>query len=136
MNNALDPHHFPIPCGFNDKFNDFQKLLILRTIRPDKIVPAIQDFVKDRLGKQFIEPQPFNLAEIFKDSFSTTPLIFILSPGSDPLVNLKAFAATMGKAIKPRSLGQGQGVHAAKAIEDAIKEGKWVVLQNCHLAVT
>jgi dynein heavy chain len=65
-----------------------------------------------------------------------TPLIFILSPGSDPFASLNSFSIQKKKAISSISLGQGQGPLAQKMIADGQKNGDWVVLQNCHLAVT
>jgi dynein heavy chain, axonemal len=68
-------------------------------------VPAISNYVVSYLGNEFIQPPPFELPTIYKDSSSTTPLIFVLSPGSDPMNALNKFGELKKKSIEPVSLG-------------------------------
>ena len=72
---------------------------------------------------------------MFKDSTPTSPLIFILSPGTDPSAELHKFAAEMKFTDKLScvSLGQGQGPVAVKKVKEGMETGKWVFLQDYHL---
>jgi len=94
--------------------NGFRKLLVIRAIRPDKLVPCVSKFIVDYVGEKYVKPPTFELANIYLESRATTPLIFILSPGSDPLKALLKFAETKNKRPDPISLGQGQGEKAMK----------------------
>lgn len=96
----------------------------------------MSNFVLENIGEYFIAPPAFDLGVVFKDSGPTTPLIFVLSPGADPLNSLEKYAETKKKTVGKVSLGQGQGPKAEKMIEEGVKTGTWVVLQNCHLAVS
>ncbi|XP_053593796.1 dynein axonemal heavy chain 3 [Microplitis demolitor] len=133
-----NPEYHDFPSPFNKIANgELKKLVILRCIRPDKLVSAVEIFIKQNMGQLFIEPPPFDLQSSYDDSNNTTPLIFILSSGSDPMAKLIKFAETKGisrKNLLTISLGQGQGPLAVDMISKAIKNGEWVVLQNCHLA--
>uniref|UniRef100_A0A8C6R3K0 Dynein, axonemal, heavy chain 6 n=1 Tax=Nannospalax galili TaxID=1026970 RepID=A0A8C6R3K0_NANGA len=123
---------------WKSEFSSFQKLILIKCCKEEKVVFALTDFVIENLGKQFIETPPVDLATLYQDMSYSTPLVFILSTGSDPMGAFQRFARESGYAdrVQSISLGQGQGPIAEKMIKDAMKSGNWVFLQNCHLAVS
>jgi dynein heavy chain, axonemal len=135
-----NPHAEVIPGDWDTNLTNFQKLLLIRVLREDKVVYAVRKYVSLAIGDFFTESPPFDLEGAFGDSTNVTPLIFILSPGADPTDYLLALAETkdkkIGSGLRIISLGQGQGPIAEKAIDIAQKTGDWVCLQNCHLAVS
>ena len=79
------PHRMKLPGIWDKKLNSIQKLCIIRCLRRDKLVLAVNDYVASISGEKFTVPPPFDLDACYNDSTSTSPLIFILSPGSDPM---------------------------------------------------
>jgi dynein heavy chain len=115
------------------ELSKFNELMVLRCLRPDRLLPGVMEYVADQIGEKFVTPPPFDIAGSYADSSNIAPLIFILSPGSDPFSALNQFAVEKGRDIQGLSLGQGQGPKAEKLLEEGSQMGFWVLLQNCHL---
>ncbi|XP_029341080.1 dynein heavy chain 6, axonemal [Acyrthosiphon pisum] len=132
----LDHENNNLAINWNTKLNSFEKLMIIKAFKEEKLIFAITNYISTELGKTFIESPGVSLHVLYNDTSSTIPLIFILSPGSDPFVAFQKFATEFGMIDKLHaiSLGQGQGPVAEKLIKYGQKEGYWIFLQNCHLA--
>jgi len=136
MYDSQEPHEEPINPEVDAKFDDFQKMIILKMLRPDKMTNAMQKYIVKHLGKEFIEPPTLELHKCFNDSTTKTPLIFILTQGTDPLSQYLDIAREMNKPKEYISLGKGNEKAAVQLLDQAKQNGGWVLLQNCHLAVS
>ena len=85
---SVNAHQFPLAGEWKEKCTPLQKLIATRCFRMDKVAHGIQDFVKNFIGERYIIVPQFNLLDAYKDSDCTSPLIFIISPGSDPMNDL------------------------------------------------
>uniref|UniRef100_A0A3Q2QBU8 Uncharacterized protein n=1 Tax=Fundulus heteroclitus TaxID=8078 RepID=A0A3Q2QBU8_FUNHE len=130
------PHREPLPGEWDSRLNSFQKLLVLRCLRPDCLIYGVQDFVSAQLGQRYTEPQMSDLSVIFKESSPTNPIILILSTGTDPAADIYklADAVHFSKKVIAVSLGQGQVPLAEAMMRTAMKTGQWIIFQNCHMA--
>merc|ERR1719191_2156708 len=79
--------------------NDLQDIMVIRCVRPDRVVPALLDFITRKMGEKFVSPPPFDLAGSYADSNNLSPLIFVLSPGADPGTALTKFASEKSKEV-------------------------------------
>ncbi|CAF1153283.1 unnamed protein product [Adineta ricciae] len=128
--------HFPM--NYSERLTPFQNLMMLRCFRVDRIYLAVTQYVTKVMGDQFVTPPVIHFEAIWEQSTPVSPIIFILSPGSDPTTDLLKLAerTEFGVAkVKLLAMGQGQEKIAINLMEQAISRGHWLMLQNCHLLV-
>ncbi|XP_031370421.1 dynein heavy chain 6, axonemal isoform X2 [Apis dorsata] len=123
---------------WNNNLTDIEKLLLLKALREEHLIFAITAYVSKHLGPKFVESPMVTLQLLFADTSCKIPLIFILTTGSDPFSAFQKFAHEMdfSNRYDSISLGQGQGPIAEGHIRTGTVEGRWVFLQNCHLATS
>jgi dynein heavy chain len=121
----------PNPEPWHSKLNDFEKMLVIKCLRPDKVTNVMQSYIMKYLGGRFMEPQTSGLDAIYEESSPTTPLIFVLSSGTDPAAELFKFAEKlkMTRKLLSISLGQGQGPKAELMLKQSITAGNWLFFQ-------
>jgi len=74
----------------------FQKLLVIRCLRPDRITTSLDNFIRKTLpvGDDFVDCDSISsffqvLSSSYEDSTTTTPIFFILSPGANPVKDVE-----------------------------------------------
>ena len=100
-----------LPYDYSEKLSEYEKLMVLRCFRVDRVYRGIVNYISNIMGEQYITPPNISFNIIYDQSTSTMPVVFILSPGSDPiseLMNLAEKCGFKGERFKYLSLGQGQ----------------------------
>lgn len=132
-----DPEEHPLPLGYSDTLNGFERLLLLRCLRIDRVTVGVTGYVMSVLGEKYVQPPVLDYANIYRQSTALTPIIFVLSPGADPAFDVFKLGDEMGykpgTKLKYMALGQGMGPKAQEFIETGSTRGLWIMLQNCHL---
>ncbi|KAJ1444701.1 dynein heavy chain and region D6 of dynein motor-domain-containing protein [Pelagophyceae sp. CCMP2097] len=147
--NHATPETEKLPLDWRDlDRRPFQKLLVVRCLRPDRLTPALKQFVSKLLpeGLKFCDLDSDLsscgvLEESYKHAGPSVPIYFILSPGANAAADVDRMAkkegmergATCKAAYHDISLGQGQDVVAAERLGDGARLGHWVMLNNVHL---
>jgi len=148
--NEITPEDVKLPSDWRKLEGiPFQKLLIIRALRPDRMVPALTTFIKNALpfGEQFVNmDSSASFTEIldsaFEDATQETqlniPIFFILSPGADPVKDVEKMGKLKGFDVNRNnffniSLGQGMDKYAEAKLEAGVRDGYWIMLQNIHL---
>ncbi|XP_026667107.1 dynein heavy chain 12, axonemal-like [Ceratina calcarata] len=128
----LEDHSMPEP--WLNELSSFQKLIIIKILRPDEVLSKVIQLIEDVLGNVRNSPR-IKISESYAESSCLTPILFILPSRLTPLSLILSYAKAKGYSSKFVSLSMSKGHerNAELLIQKAVKEGSWVFLQNCHL---
>ena len=102
-----------IPGEFKAKLNALDRLMLLRAMRPDRLVNSLTTFVGDTMGREYVSQKPFNMAATFEETSKRTPVFFVLFAGVDRTPWVESLGREKGissdnKRFNNISMGQGQ----------------------------
>ncbi|KNE55648.1 hypothetical protein AMAG_01535 [Allomyces macrogynus ATCC 38327] len=129
------PENDVLPSGYQNTLDAFRKLLLLRSWCLDRTVMMAKQYIAESLGTRYAESLVLDLDALLGESDNRTPMICLLSTGSDPSADIEALSKKYKVDIKAISMGQGQEIHARKFLQQFITNGGWLLLQNCHLGI-
>jgi dynein heavy chain, axonemal len=147
-----DPEEQPIPDFEASLVDDidggaFRRMLIVRSVRDDRTILAVKNFIRASetvesggvrlaaMGPSFVQPVTDTSESILDDMTAFTPTIYLLSAGADPTDSIEQLSKRKKQSVQCVSMGEGQEPVALKAINTAMVNGSWVLLQNCHLGL-
>ncbi|KAK2722142.1 hypothetical protein QYM36_002631, partial [Artemia franciscana] len=124
----------PIPPQKETMF----KLLLIQAFRNDRIVACAHEVVKTIMGESFLGSgeREVNLAEMLESQVKpSSPILLCSVPGYDASGRVEEIAAERGAPLTSIAMGSAEGfTESEKAINSAVKLGRWVMLKNVHLA--
>ena len=128
-------HH--IPASIVNRLTAFQRLILIQTLRPDRLKSAMQFFCEQVLGFPIFSSSSLNLENILCQSSSDIPILIIISPGSDPSQELHDIAEkTIGiENLIEFPLDEDQEDIVIQKIMQHSLAKSWLCLKNLHLVV-
>jgi len=123
------------PTALSKKISQFQQVMVIQVLRPDRLESAMNAFAAKSLGLKALPSASLNMKRLIKETNAKEPILIIVSPGSDPSQELQELAnqTVGGDRYHQVAMGQGQSEIAMKLLSDCSKNGDWLCLKNLHL---
>ncbi|KAG5491847.1 hypothetical protein JIQ42_01756 [Leishmania sp. Namibia] len=133
MRSATPESDYP---GFLKPLTHFQRLLLMKTLRGDRLIAAM-NAVACTLLKVDSLGESGTLISAVEQSDANRPVLVITSAGADPSQELQAIALhKMGRTrFHQLAMGSGQTSEAMRLLHESAAKGEWLFLKNLHLVI-
>lgn len=127
-----------VPIGATSFDNESDKtlteLLLIKLLRIDRLVPAINRFVGTVFGPSFLDVAE-DIARIVHGVTASSPIALCSSPGFDASYKIDQLVERTQAKCTNVAMGSNESVASADAaIARAATSGSWVLIKNVHLA--
>jgi len=86
------PEQEVIPDGYDCSLDVFRRLLVVRSWCPDRTLVQARRYIEDSLGARYAEGIILDIEKVWGESDCRTPMVGMLSMGSDPTSNIEQLA--------------------------------------------
>ena len=97
--NSEMPEHSRLPGEHQSALTTFDRLILLRVMRPDRVTTALRSWIEETMGKEYVTQKPFDMAQTYKETSCHTPIFFVLFAGVSAMFLL--LPAPDRKAYRP-----------------------------------
>jgi dynein heavy chain len=92
-----EPEKTPVPdyeekISADQNIGHFIHLCLVRSMREDRTVLASNMFIREVLGEEFVQPVTDQIFEIFEETKTNVPVLYLLSKGADPTGAIDEYA--------------------------------------------
>uniref|UniRef100_A0A8C6QFD6 Dynein, axonemal, heavy chain 5 n=1 Tax=Nannospalax galili TaxID=1026970 RepID=A0A8C6QFD6_NANGA len=115
-----NPEEEPLPNAYDKSLDCFRRLLLIKSWCPDRTIAQARKYIMDSMGENYAEGVMLDLERTWEESDPRTPLICLLSMGSDPTDSIIALGKRLKIETRFVSMGQGQEVHARKLLQQTM----------------
>ncbi|EUD69261.1 hypothetical protein C922_00124 [Plasmodium inui San Antonio 1] len=133
--NFLEVENYVLPDEWEFNLNSFQKLIIIKILRPDRLNKAIENLVYANVSYNDIEIDHMNFEFILRPSNGIDPLTIIYKNNFDPFQYVYNYALENNQKLKNLTL-TSENIHFVyHYLMDAIEKGHILFISNLHNSV-
>jgi dynein heavy chain 2 len=121
---------------FLSKLTKFQRLIIVKALRGDRLIAAMNLWACDLLRVSALSDNS-TIASLLPQTTSLEPILLITTPGADPSLDLQTLAyQIVGRGgFFQLAMGGGQQEEALRLLRQCAQNGEWLFLKNLHLVI-
>jgi dynein heavy chain 2 len=118
------------------KISAFQRLLVVKALRPDRLIAALNSWACEALAVKTLS-EATTIEGVLPTTSCSEPIILLTTPGADPSVELQQSAHQhIGRTkFHEVAMGGGQQEEAMNLLRRCSKQGEWLCLKNLHLVI-